>query len=190
MTLKYQWNLSIEQQVKAICASCYFHLAYIGAIRNSDKRCGRETHTRLVSSKLDFCNSTCILHQLYLHTTSVIYEGSTQPRTHSDAHAQTSPYHAGFKRTPLASYNEDDQPPFVDSEYEDEETRRWRRMRRYQKKRYEYSSLNHNLHFETTADGRGEEATLTIVEEVAVEDSMTEVIDEVLEEMTEVEYRR
>lgn len=60
-------------------------------------------------------------------------------------------------------------------------------MRRYHKKRYEYSSLNHNLHFETTADSRGEEATLTVVEEVAVEEAMTEVIDEVLEEMTEVE---
>ncbi|ELU14930.1 hypothetical protein CAPTEDRAFT_227829 [Capitella teleta] len=83
--------------------------------------------------------------------------------------------------------NEDDQPPFVDSESEDEETRRWRRMRRYHKKRYEYSSLNHNLHFETTADSRGEEATLTVVKEVAVEEAMTEVIDEVLEEMTEVE---
>ncbi|ELU18198.1 hypothetical protein CAPTEDRAFT_203854 [Capitella teleta] len=83
--------------------------------------------------------------------------------------------------------NEDDQPPFVDSESEDEETRRWRRMRIYHKKRYEYSSLNHNLHFETTADSRGEEATLTVVEEVAVEEAMTEVIDEVLEEMTEVE---
>ena len=59
-------------------------------------------------------------------------------------------------------------------------------MRRYHKKRYEYSSLNHNLHFETTADSRGEEATLTVVEEVSVE-AMTEVIDEVLEEMTEVE---
>ncbi|ELU17140.1 hypothetical protein CAPTEDRAFT_186632 [Capitella teleta] len=118
----FERNLSIEQQVKAICASCYFHLANIGAIRNS-----------------------------------------------------------------LTKDNEDDQPPFVDSESEDEETRRWRRMRRYHKKRYEYSSLNHNLHFETTADSRGEEATLTVVEEVAVEEAMTEVIDEVLEEMTEVE---
>jgi hypothetical protein len=43
----FERNLSIEQQVKAICASCYFHLANIGAIRNSDKRCDRETHTRL-----------------------------------------------------------------------------------------------------------------------------------------------
>ncbi|ELU08541.1 hypothetical protein CAPTEDRAFT_218706 [Capitella teleta] len=33
----FERNLSIEQQVKAICASCYFHLANIGAIRNSDK---------------------------------------------------------------------------------------------------------------------------------------------------------
>ncbi|ELT97578.1 hypothetical protein CAPTEDRAFT_194160 [Capitella teleta] len=34
----FERNLSIEQQVKAICASCYFHLANIGALRNSDKR--------------------------------------------------------------------------------------------------------------------------------------------------------
>ncbi|ELU06654.1 hypothetical protein CAPTEDRAFT_189287 [Capitella teleta] len=31
----FERNICIEQQVKTICASCYFHLANIGAIRNS-----------------------------------------------------------------------------------------------------------------------------------------------------------
>jgi hypothetical protein len=54
----FERNLSIEQQVKAICASCYFHLANIGAIRNSlTKGATEKLIHAFVSPKLDFCNS-------------------------------------------------------------------------------------------------------------------------------------
>jgi len=51
-------HLNASHQVDALCKSCYFHLANIGAIRKTLTRATAEKLVHaLVTSKLDFCNA-------------------------------------------------------------------------------------------------------------------------------------